>query len=132
MYAIRSYYDPASYRITVTNNGPDDAPAVTVNDVLPAGVTYVSYSATAGTYSAGQWIVGPIANGNSETLTINVTVKEGVGSIGGTTIQNIASTTDANNTDANDWDDANITAIVITSYSIHYTKLYEELQPFNQ
>ncbi|MDA1349149.1 MAG: DUF11 domain-containing protein [Chloroflexi bacterium] len=34
--------------ITVTNNGPDSAPAVVVEDVLPAGLTFQSTTTTQG------------------------------------------------------------------------------------
>jgi uncharacterized repeat protein (TIGR01451 family) len=40
-------------RSAVDNFGPDTATKVVVNDLLPTGVTYVSYSATQGTYVPG-------------------------------------------------------------------------------
>jgi len=65
-----------TYTITVTNNGPDDATGVSVSDPLPDGVTYSSSSATRGSYDdgTGLWSVGELANGESATLTIFLTV----------------------------------------------------------
>ncbi|MBO0323867.1 DUF11 domain-containing protein [Muricauda sp. CAU 1633] len=65
-----------SFEITITNDGPDDATNVRVVDQLQSGYSFVSYTATAGTYNVGSafWDVGTLANGASETLTINVTV----------------------------------------------------------
>ena len=37
------------YTINLTNNGPDSASGVTVNDPLPSGLTFNSYTSTMGT-----------------------------------------------------------------------------------
>ncbi len=68
--------DQVTYTITLTNNGPDAATGTAVTDQLPAGLTYVSSSATAGAYNAatGAWTLGTVANGVTETLTITATV----------------------------------------------------------
>ncbi len=68
--------DTFYYTVTVKNNGPDNATGVQVTDVLPQGVDFISYSATQGTYdfNTGVWMVGNLANGVSQTLTINVQV----------------------------------------------------------
>ncbi len=60
---------------------------MTVLDILPAGVSFVSASGF-GSYdsSTGVWTVGSIPAGTTRTLTINVTVTAGLG----TTIQNDA------------------------------------------
>jgi large repetitive protein len=65
-----------TFTIVVTNGGPDQATGVVVTDLLPAGLTYVSDTPSAGTYdeTTGVWTVGTIDNGDSETLTIVVTV----------------------------------------------------------
>jgi uncharacterized repeat protein (TIGR01451 family)/gliding motility-associated-like protein len=67
-----------SFEIIVTNDGPDNATNVRVVDQLQSGYSFVSYTATAGTYNAGTafWDIGTLANGASETLTINVTVND--------------------------------------------------------
>ncbi|MFC2077649.1 hypothetical protein ACFLTM_02445, partial [Candidatus Bipolaricaulota bacterium] len=92
--------DLVSYTITVTNNGPEDATFVEVEDVLPAGVTYASFSATVGSYDSGTgiWIVGDLAVGQVETLTLNVTIDTGTG---GLTISNTATASTDYNVDVN-------------------------------
>jgi gliding motility-associated-like protein/uncharacterized repeat protein (TIGR01451 family) len=65
-----------TFTITVNNAGPDAATAVIVNEILQSGYTLVSASASIGNYnqSNGQWSVGTMLNGSSETLTIIATV----------------------------------------------------------
>lgn len=68
-----------TYTITVTNgNGLSAATGVTVQDALPAGMTFVSSSGT-GTYDSatGTWTVGTVASGESVTLQIVATVTTG-------------------------------------------------------
>jgi uncharacterized repeat protein (TIGR01451 family) len=67
------------YTITVANAGPDAATNVTVSDLLPAGVSFVSASASQGSYVAGTglWTVGALAaggEGSSATLSITAQV----------------------------------------------------------
>lgn len=71
-----------AYTLTVTNaaSSPQTASGVTVSSLLPAGVTYSSYSGS-GSYSAasGVWTVGTLAPGQSATLIINATVTASAG-----------------------------------------------------
>src|SRR5438067_933266 len=64
------------FTITVTNAGPSNATGVQVTDQLPAGLTFVSATPSAGTYNSGTgvWNIGAVASGASETLTITATV----------------------------------------------------------
>ncbi|HEX3552762.1 MAG TPA: S8 family serine peptidase [Thermoanaerobaculia bacterium] len=64
-----------TYTLTVTNNGPNDATGVQVDDFPPLGTTYVSDDG-AGAYSPGLgiWTVGALANGASATLHLTVSV----------------------------------------------------------
>ncbi|MER5326571.1 DUF7507 domain-containing protein [Streptosporangium roseum] len=61
------------YRVTVRNAGPNDATGVTVTDVLPPNLTFVSATASAGTYAPGNgvWTVGALADGATATLTVH-------------------------------------------------------------
>jgi uncharacterized repeat protein (TIGR01451 family) len=70
-----------TFTITVTNgSGYSQASGVTVNDVLPTGLSLVSSAASAGTsYNGGTgvWTIGSLASGASTTLTIVATVGGG-------------------------------------------------------
>ncbi len=68
--------DTIVYTIQVTNNGPDAATNVTVQDMLPAAVGYLSSTAAKGSYDPATrtWTIGTIANGATESLTIDATV----------------------------------------------------------
>ena len=64
------------FTILASNLGPSNATGVVMNDLLPAGLVYVSHTASAGTYTPGSgvWSIGSLANGASRTLTITATV----------------------------------------------------------
>jgi len=101
-----------SYTIHVTNNGPHSATGVYISDALPAGVTFVSATASQSivpcTYDGGTnsvfCDVGFVQVGQEVSVTIVVTVP--AGTAGGTVLSNTATTggavndpTLANNTD---------------------------------
>ncbi|MCP4041155.1 MAG: DUF11 domain-containing protein, partial [Gammaproteobacteria bacterium] len=103
--------DTIIYTVVLDNNGPGATTNVTVTDLLPGGVTYVTDVPTKGTYvdGTGVWTVGGMANGGSETLTITATVDAGTAP---STIVNTASVSASDVTDptpGNDSDTANIT-----------------------
>ncbi len=62
----------ATYTITLTNAGPDIATNVAVSDQLPAGLEYVSSSATQGAFASdtGIWTVGTVKVGEVKVLTL--------------------------------------------------------------
>ncbi|MES2773048.1 MAG: Ig-like domain-containing protein, partial [Bacteroidota bacterium] len=64
------------FTIAVTNNGPNDAPAVVVSDALTTGFTYVSDNG-GGAYNqaTGVWTIGALALNASATLQITAKVK---------------------------------------------------------
>ncbi len=68
-----------TFTVTVTNLGLAAATGVRISDTLPAGLTFVSATPSAGTYSntTGIWNIGPLSNvagSNSATLAIVATV----------------------------------------------------------
>ncbi|MBA4365854.1 MAG: hypothetical protein C0398_07660 [Coprothermobacter sp.] len=65
------------FTVRIQNAGPDTATNVVVNDALPNGLTFVSFSATQGLYvsSTGIWTVGTLANGQTATLTMTTLVQ---------------------------------------------------------
>jgi uncharacterized repeat protein (TIGR01451 family) len=68
--------DTVTFTVTLTNNGPDPATNVTVEDVLPAGLTFVSATPSQGTYdhATGLWSVATVNVGTLQTLQIQATV----------------------------------------------------------
>lgn len=92
-----------TYTLTLVNNGspnpPQNVSNLTVSDVLPAGVTYVTDDG-AGTYdnTTGIWDPSPIQNGAVRTLNITVSVDTGTA---GMTITNSAAITYSNRFDPN-------------------------------
>ncbi len=64
-----------NFTIVVSNAGPNAATNVVVNDLLPAGLTYVSDDG-AGAYvsASGVWTVGALAAGSSATLHIAASI----------------------------------------------------------
>ena len=74
------------YTVAVANSGPDAAAAVTLANLLPAGVTFISASSNAGgtpTVSAGTVTaaIGALASGSVATLLITVEPTSSPGSI---------------------------------------------------
>ena len=90
-----------SYTINVNNAGSVDATNVSLTNLLPTGVTYVSDN-SGGSYNSGTgvWTVGSISAGNSASLVITATVDSGTaGDHIDNTITNITATeTDTSNT----------------------------------
>ncbi|TEU17321.1 MAG: DUF11 domain-containing protein [Anaerolineales bacterium] len=104
--------DTIVYTISVTNNGPNDTTGVVISDALPGGVTYVTSSATQGSYNdgTGLWTVGTLHDSDVVILTITATVDEGTA---GQTITNVAEISASDQLDSdsgNNSDSVNITA----------------------
>lgn len=78
-----TYGTNLTFTITASNAASSSATAtgVTVGDLLPSGLTYVSATGT-GTYTSGTgvWSVGSLAPGGSASLTITATASGAVGS----------------------------------------------------
>ena len=53
--------DTITFTVTLTNAGPDAATGVEVTDLLPAGLSFVSATASQGSYDSGQRGCGPSA-----------------------------------------------------------------------
>lgn len=91
--------DTVTFRIDVTNNGPETATGVELTDLLPAGLTYASDTG-GGLYNfgTGVWNVGTILAGVTVSLEISATVDAGTS---GTTITNTVSVTGLDQIDTN-------------------------------
>ena len=81
--------DTLTYVVSVTNGGPDDATGVEITDALPTGLTFVSATASQGSYhaSTGAWSVGSLVVGETAGLQIRARVDGGTA---GTTVTNRA------------------------------------------
>ena len=68
--------DEIVFTVTLTNIGPDAATDVSVNDLLPAGLTLILATPSQGTYdsTAGLWTVGTVNAAASATLTLRALV----------------------------------------------------------
>src|SRR5262249_19935981 len=99
--------DTITFTVQATNNGPNAATGVVVTDLLPAGLSFVSASATQGTYidSSGQWVISALAAGQSVQLTIEAQVTQ-PGSIA-----NLAVKTAGNEPDPNPGNDSGAATI---------------------
>lgn len=63
---------PVSFTVTAKNNGPEDAD-VTVTDLLPAGLDFLTAAPGQGSYDdqTGIWAIGMLTDDQQVTLTIN-------------------------------------------------------------
>ena len=68
--------DTITFTVTLTNLGPDPATNVQVQDLLPAGLTFVSAAPSQGSYVplTGTWTVGSVTVGTPQALSIQATV----------------------------------------------------------
>lgn len=96
-----------AYTLTLINKG-NSATTVSVKDILPTGLNFVSAAATQGTYTTatGLWTVGNLSVNQSVTLTLNVTVANIV-----TSIHNFAQVQTASLTDPDSQAGNNTTGI---------------------
>ncbi|MBI5951939.1 MAG: DUF11 domain-containing protein [Chloroflexi bacterium] len=68
-----------TFTITIYNDGTGDAREVEVRDILPSGLTFVSSTATQGSYSnlTSIWTVGTLTTGSNAILTLVANVATG-------------------------------------------------------
>lgn len=78
-----------AFTISLTNNGPFTATEIVIQDALPAGLTYVSNSASVGSFSPlnNRWTLSSVATNTVPTLQLYAQVNAGTA---GTTITNTA------------------------------------------
>ncbi|HEV3236355.1 MAG TPA: hypothetical protein VGZ25_05175 [Gemmataceae bacterium] len=64
--------DNVHFTVTLSDLGPNTATNVTVNDLLPAGLTFVSATPSQGTYDSttGLWTVGTVNTTTAQTLNL--------------------------------------------------------------
>jgi uncharacterized repeat protein (TIGR01451 family) len=86
-----------TYLLTAHNAGPSDATGVQITDQLPAGLTFVSATPAAGTYTAstGVWNIGSLVNGATTSLALTATVSA-TGTITNTAVKSAETESDTN------------------------------------
>ena len=67
--ASPNYHEYVKWTITISNKGPNDATGVTVKDILPDGIIYVSDSGE-GRFNGNTWNVGNLSSGDAKSLDI--------------------------------------------------------------
>ena len=107
-----------TYTVTVANERATVATGVTVKDLLPAGVAFVSAAPGVGTYTStsGLWDVGTVGPNETKTLTLTGTVTQ-TGALVNTAQVASANETDADSTPDNtvaSEDDQASTTVVAT------------------
>jgi len=82
--------DIVVFNITITNNGIDNATNVFLSDLMPSGITFLSYNATQGSYDdfTGIWNGFSLVPAASATLLLSGTINTGTA---GTILTNITS-----------------------------------------
>ncbi len=88
-----------TWTVVVTNDGPSDALAVSMTDLLPTGITGTTVTTTAGTCTGSTCALGTIPAAGTVTITVTATI---IADYANATIDNSASVTsttlDANTT----------------------------------
>jgi uncharacterized repeat protein (TIGR01451 family) len=126
--------DNVNFTITLSNSsGPNNATGVTVTDILPAGMSLITSSASQGSYDGGSglWSVGEVLIGSSPTLTIMARVD----SIGAKT--NTAQISGSNQADPDSApgnnqpgeDDQDSVTVTPTSADLELTKSVDNANP---
>ncbi|HMP74159.1 MAG TPA: Ig-like domain-containing protein, partial [Kiritimatiellia bacterium] len=116
------------FTIAITNFGPNPATSLEVLDVLPAGLTYVDSTPSAGSYDAGTgiWDVGTLGVGHVATLAITATVDPGMG---GTVIENTASRGFADQEDPEPGNDEDAAVITVVGADLQLQKTVNRRTP---
>ena len=117
--------ETVAYAIRVIDNGPSNATNVTLQDVLPAGLTFVSAQPGQGAYdqATSTWTVGSVANGSSAVLTIQATV------VSPNPTTNFATTTHSDQFDPNLGNNTASTTVTPQQADLFLTKTVDNSAP---
>ena len=120
-----------TFTITLENLGPTDAQDVVVADPVPSGMTYTpgSYTATAGTYVAGDWTLGTVSAGITETLTITMSVDEPASGFGPVSVIPNTATATSTTVDPKTWNNSSTVTVDPLQADLEITKTASNPKP---
>ncbi len=125
--------DDVTFRVTLENAGASNATGVTLTDLLPPGLTFVSANPSVGTYdeATGIWTVGDIGMG--QTVTLDIVATASVPGPQSTTAQvATANEPDVDSTPGNDVateDDQDTAGITVVAADLRLTKSVDNASP---
>ena len=93
-----NYGDIITWTLIVTNNGPNDASGVVVNDVMPNGLTLIESSSS--NYNNGIWTIGYLNAGDSIELELTCKVSATGTFVNNATVEGIEDDLDLSNNHA--------------------------------
>lgn len=116
--------DTVIYTITASNSAESTATNLIIEDLLPSGISYSSYSSTQGTFNniSGRWNIGTLGTSSSQVLTIAVTVDSGTS---GSTISNTASKLSMDQVDTNAGNDSSSASLTVQAADISVDKVVD-------
>ncbi|MGQ0721389.1 MAG: DNRLRE domain-containing protein [Candidatus Eiseniibacteriota bacterium] len=116
------------FAVNLTNSGPQDATGVEVTDVLPAGLTYLADSTSAGSYDSGTgtWTIGDVFAPSTETLDLWATVDAGTA---GATLSNVALVTATEQDDTNPANNADTASVRVLAADLSLAKTVDVALP---
>ncbi len=125
--------DDVTFRVTLTNEGASTASGVTLKNVLPPGLTFVSSNPGAGSYDedTGIWTVGEVAMG--QTIVLDLVATATAPGPQSTTAQvQTAGEPDVDSTPGNDVaseDDQDTASITVVAADLRLTKSVDNANP---
>lgn len=72
--------ETVNWKVTVKNNGPDNATDAVLDDVIPTGLIFSGYGSSKGIFEDEKWDIGSLKVGESVTLNIT-TLSDALGTI---------------------------------------------------
>jgi len=110
------------------NGGPSDATNVRVSDLLPAGLEFASWEATAGAYDpiAGDWHVALVAVDVADTLILNATPAAGTA---GETLVNNAAIAEVDQPDPDGTNNEASASVDVRGTDLSVTKVVDDPAP---
>jgi uncharacterized repeat protein (TIGR01451 family) len=123
--------DEVAFTVTLVNQGPSPATGVSVADLLPPGLTFVSASTATGSYSGGVWDVGGLPVGTPVTLQVTARVTAAGPLAYGAQVET-ATEPDRDSTPSNDEpgeDDQDVVTLVGIEADLSLTKTVDDPNP---